>query len=97
MTIRSRLCCANFDQIVRHNPYSCLLRQVGIMFHEHVFKVIVEKLDRDHLPHDISKQEGDNDLASRDLLTPIAQRLHGILGFEGNMLSLEEVVEHLGC
>jgi hypothetical protein len=52
----------------------------------HVFKVIVEKLDRDHLPHDISKQEGDNDLASRDFLTPIAQRLHSILGFEGNML-----------
>lgn len=97
MTIRSRLCCANFDQIIRHNPYSCLLRQVGIMFHEHVFKVIVEKLDRDHLPHDISKQEGDNDLASRDLLTPIAQRLHGILGFEGNMLSSEEVFGHLGC
>lgn len=51
----------------------------------HVFEVIEQKLDRDHLPHNISKQEGDNNLASRDLFTPIAQSTHGILGFEGNM------------
>ena len=54
----------------------------------HVFKVIVEKLDRDHLPHDVSKQEIYKNLASRNLLTPIAQRLHGILSYEGNILSL---------
>lgn len=34
----------------------------------HVFEIVVEKLDRDNLLDDISKQEGDNDLASRDLL-----------------------------
>lgn len=39
----------------------------------HVFEVIVGKLDRDNLLDDISKQEGDNDLASRDLFTHIAQ------------------------
>lgn len=53
------------------------------------------------MPHDILQQGGGQwPMLPQEICLhqiPIVQRMRGVLGFEGNMLSLEEVFRHLDC